>query len=106
VRVVRLLLFTMTSGAVVTVYAVAPFVLSFRLLLTGLALPTAIALAIVAACAAKIVTVLRRTAPFVEDRSDLLLMPVLNLESAPPLLAAIISSPLGPNEAIQTASPR
>jgi len=81
VKTVKLFLFTATGGAVVGVYAVAPFALSLRPELGGLLLPAGLALVIVGGCALKIVTVLQRTAPFANDYSDLLTMPVIELDA-------------------------
>jgi hypothetical protein len=80
VKTMKLLFFTSTGGAVVGIYAVAPFTASLRPVLGGLLLPVVLAIAIVSTCATKIVTILRRTAPFAEASSDLLSMPVLMLE--------------------------
>jgi hypothetical protein len=84
VRAVKLVFFTATSGTVVAVYVVAPFADSLRSVFAGLLLPVMIALAVVGACAAKIVLVLRRTTPFGGASSDLLAMPVLDLAALDP----------------------
>jgi hypothetical protein len=83
VKTIKLILFIATGGGVIGIYAVAPFTLSLRPLLGGLLLPAGLALTIVSACAAKIVMVLRRTAPFTEVSSDRLMMPVVELEQLP-----------------------
>lgn len=82
-KTTRLFFFTATGGAVVGVYAVVPFAASFRPVLGGLLLPAVLAIAIVSASTTRIVTILRRTAPFAEASSDLLSMPVLVLEGQP-----------------------
>jgi hypothetical protein len=83
VKVLRLIFFSATGTAVVCVYAVAPIAVGLRPLLGGFLLPFAIAFAVIGVCAVRIVVILRRTAPFTETSSELLTMPVLNLDSPP-----------------------
>ena len=88
-KTIKLFFFTVTSGAVVGVYAVAPFAVSLRPVVGGLLMPAIIAVGIVTACAIRIVTVLRRAAPFADAASDLLIMPVV--EQPRPLLPSLTS---------------
>jgi hypothetical protein len=88
VRTVSFSLFMMTGSAVIGVYVVVPLMASLRPLVGSLLLALALALVILIGCAARIVSILRRTAPFVADSSGLLEMPLLS-PALPPHYEAI-----------------
>jgi hypothetical protein len=81
-------LFVMTGSAVIGIYVVAPLMASLRPLVGSPLLALALALAIVIGFAARVVSILRRTAPFVADSSGLLEMPLLS-PAFPPHYEAI-----------------
>lgn len=87
-RTISFPLFVMTGSAVIGIYVVAPLMASLRPLVGSLLLALTLALAIVVGFAARVVLILRRTAPFVADSSGLLEMPLLGT-AFPPLYEAI-----------------
>jgi hypothetical protein len=97
------LLFMSAGAGIVSIYAVAPFVLSLRPTMGGLLIPIIIAVVIVISFGVKIVTVLRRTSPFGGDSVDLLVMPVIGhggLEEATRADTLTIANPTSERSAL------
>jgi len=83
-KILRLLFFTITGSAIVTLYVVTPIIVTFRPVLGGMLWPVAVAFALIAPCAVRIIAILRRTAPIITDSDDLLAIPLLTGSSASP----------------------
>jgi hypothetical protein len=76
-KTIRVTFFSIAGGSVVAVYTVTPLAVSLRPLLSGLLVPVLVALVVISACAARIISVLHRTAPFADAAPGLLAMPIL-----------------------------
>lgn len=76
-KLLRFFCFAFTALTVVSLYVVAPMAAGFRPVLGGLLCPFILSIAVTALCVTGIISILRRSAPFVTESRGLLMMPVV-----------------------------
>jgi hypothetical protein len=77
VKMLKFCCFACTASAVVSLYVVAPMAVAFRPVLGGLLRPFILAIVVTLLCVSGIISILRRSAPFVTEPRGLLMMPVV-----------------------------